>query len=40
LPENAALRQQFVDFLEYNETHFLRLYGGFCDKADVETIHA
>jgi len=40
MPDNAALREKTLKFLEYNKGDFLRLYGGFCDKADVPTIHA
>jgi len=39
LPEKAELRDKVIKFLEYNQCHFLRLYGGFCDKAEVDTIH-
>jgi len=32
-------RKTIIDFLEKNHTEQLRLYGGFCDKADVDPIN-
>ncbi len=38
MPDNQALRETTQKFLEYNDCDFLRLYGGFGDKADIGSI--
>jgi hypothetical protein len=38
MPDNQALRDTTQKFLEYNQCEFLRLYGGFGDKADIGSI--
>jgi hypothetical protein len=40
MSENVALREATYKFLEYNQSDFLRLYGGFCDWADINDIYA
>lgn len=39
LPEKDYLRKQVTDFLQFNQTNELKLYGGCLETIRIDTLH-